>query len=202
MSKLLARVVPALAVVGLGALASSANAATLNLIKTNPDVFSDMVVINYTASSGKFTAMGVAESITPGGSISAGSFSLTAFLSSTGTPVSNAATLLTITGNSGTTFYSSTHLSAFGFSTLSDASTQLFEFVFSPGTIPGGLPGSIGVKLNGQVTAGYSTNLFTKDFASVAFGNADTFPVPLPSAALMGLSTMAFVPIVLRRKKA
>ena len=223
MSKLLCGV-STLAVLAVGFFASAANAAPLNLISvpTSADVQSNNVSVTYSSSTKIFFATGTATQLTlfPNTVSSVptiGSFTLTATFSSidpsSGQPLALPSATLSVTGNSGAiTYFNSSALEQFGFSTNGDIpsttrSPQVFEFIFAPDKGLYGTSNKIGVIIATDVNDPYAASFFKAGFNNTT-GNlnfsatADTYAVvPLPNAAYMGFVGLALLPLFMRRRR-
>ncbi len=203
-----------LAALFIGAVSTSALAAPITpLVGTQPDVFMDTGSITYTVSNKTLVATGTAEYVTNGSktNITSGTFSLTAKLATvSGTGSSevfstvNPGSFITITGAGPTTYFNSTNLLQFGYSTV--AGSDDFQFIFGPGTGADYQAGKdIAVSLHGTGGTTYAptTTALDANFGEVFLptSTADTFnvtPAPEPaSIALVGLA----VPMLLRRRK-
>ena len=206
----------ALVALTVGSTAGKADAALLGITSRNPDVSSNSVWMTYTVTDavnhfGTLTAHGSASLLTPPvgspAAISNGTFDLTAKLHygplSTDPVTAVAGSSLSITGDAGSgaeTFFSSSTLSQFGFST----SKATYDFWFSPGAgTKDASNGPIGVILHEDPydNAGYLAGLFTQNFGNGTDirGYADAFPVPEP--ATVTLLGTAVIPLLLRRRR-
>ncbi len=200
------------AVVLTTALAGSAFAATITLTGTQPDVYMDTGSITYTASTKTLVATGTAEYVTNGTktNITAGTFVLTAKLATVSGSGStevfstvNPGSSLSITGAGPTTYFASSNLLQFGYSTV--AGSDDFQFIFGPGTgIDYQAGKDIAVSLHGDGGTTYSvTKGLDQNFAETFLptSTSDTFNVtatPEPaSISLMGLA----IPMLLRRRR-
>jgi len=224
MSKRFVHLAAALAVL---AFSASAQAGSLGLVSGHPDITSINVPIEYTYSSGtgsfvvNYGTTSALNGITLTG---AGQLNLTANFNVIGsgatailTPTSGSS--LSVTGNTGSglqTFFASSSLLAVSFTTDTGTGNpnnfETFEFLFGPGTPGTSLYGSqnIGIILSSNLPASYASNFMNGSFTTKTgeqhlyqSGNADTFAVPLPPAAFMGLSALVCVPLLrLRRRRA
>ncbi len=197
----------ALAVLALaGVFASSARASSLGLVSAPPDMTASYVSVSYTQSNGKFQATGYTTAFDYTPIPSGGTFTLDAYLSGSGAPISGT---LNVTDGSGNVYFSSTDLEQFSFTTNSDPSPETFEFLFGPGTAGSsiyGTSGPIGVILVTGVNDPYAGSLFAADFNNIDNGlylsaTSDTYAVPLPRAAYMGFAGLALLPLLLRRRR-
>ncbi|HVX87269.1 MAG TPA: hypothetical protein VH253_20965 [Phycisphaerae bacterium] len=222
----------AAAVVGLS---GAAQAAPLT-ISGYPDLASNELNVSYTYNSttqiGTFVITGTVDPGNPwelwnsAGSrmaspivgdheYTSGTFSLTANIQVTGaTTFSNLSGSLTVNAPGSTPLFTSSTLSAFGFSTGSTGNgVDQWQFEFTNGGGTYGALGQIGVDVTGDMTKyavsggansgqAYDTVSvdLTESFSSVPLGGeADTFVVvPLPRAAMMGLAVPLL--LVLRRR--
>ena len=119
----------------------------------------------------------------PDNSITAGTFTLTAMINSSGVLTSGS---LSITGTipslgSGSPLLPA-NLTALGFSDW--PVTQIFEFIGTTtgGSQAAGMGSQIGTILN--LGSGFNGS-FASNFANSGFGNADTFRIPAPGAGLV-----------------
>lgn len=165
-----------------------------------PDVYSALISFGYVASTNKFTASGSTQSInTNSGSTSvSGTFSLVAYVDSSGNPISGDADTLTITGPSSTTLFHSgtgqsvTPLSAFGFVFNSTQSTNVYnaffdmEYVEDSTAGTSAAPGAIvGLTLSDTVTLSTAPS-FGANFSGTAFDAvSDAFPLPEPTSGML-----------------
>ena len=189
------RPIALIASTAVAALAGSAVAAPLNLAGGLPDASAGFIKVTYNAGTGAFSATGLSQNLNfPGMGINNPlgnkAFTLTAVIDNAGNASSAA---LEVRGNFVTNdrvLFKSNRLQAFGF-----GATRKFEFVFLNDTgeiLP--VNGQIGVILigNGLSFAG-GVPTFTSSFNNQpipqipATGNADTFFIPTPGAAMLGL---------------
>ncbi len=180
------------------ALAGTAVAAPLNLVGGLPDASAGFIHVTYNAGSGAFSAVGLTQNLNmPGFGINNALgnklFSLQATIDNAGNASS---ATLEVRGNFITNdrvLFKSSRLQAFGF-----GATRKFEFVFLNDTgeiLP--VNGEIGVILigNGLSFPG-GVPSFTSSFNNrplpqvPATGNADTFFIPTPGTAALGLVGM------------
>lgn len=186
------------AAIGVVGMSAGAHAAALNLVPGRPDVFSNEVLVSYNSSTGLLTATGFTQNmvLTPGGSqinlIGGGAvnmFNLSVTINNDGTIGNGGAGSMSVKGDylsNDVTLLSAITLSQFGFS------NGVLEFVFSAtgagGTVNPG-PQSVGVILSDASTGAAFSN-FNVSFSNAStggLGTVDTFVIPTPASAMLGL---------------
>lgn len=181
-----------LAATAVSIATGSASAVSLGLFKTDPDVASGFIGVDYDAVSHVFSAVGFTQNLElpPASSLGNRLFSLTALIDNNGNLLSGGAAL-TVRGDFGGSdqlLFSSTSIIDFGFSAFNK-----FEFRF---TQQAGSLASVGATIGTiLVDTGLSFPGGTPDFHASFSGrifpggpgaaNADTF-APAPSPALSG----------------
>jgi hypothetical protein len=168
------------------AASSVASASTLNLTAGGPfDVPDGFIAVNYNATSHLFSA-----------SAFDGTFSLTASISNAGVPLSNVATL-SVTGTGGSPVNFSSNSLFPSITNFASGAVDRFEFIFQQTSGVNATAGSrVGVILSGFFgTFPGNTPSFASNFSNVSSGfgqgTVDTFPVPAPATALLGLGLLA-----------
>jgi hypothetical protein len=171
---------------------SPAQATPLNLITGPPDIYSNLITANYTASTGAFTANGTSDMLNGVNLSPTGIFALSATISNSGIASSVS---LAITGNGSSNLLSGSQLIGFGFS------NNILEFLV--GNLSGDLAsqytsGNAGVVLN-QI--GFPGS-FASDFSTEhPVGASDTGnPVPEPSTIILVLTGVGMALIVRKRQ--
>ncbi len=168
-----------------------ASATPLNLVPGRPDVFSSFTTISYSASTHVLTANGFTQNlalnfVNPAINIGGNrAFTLSAIINNNGT-ISGVGSLSVFGnyGGSNVLLMSASSLSQFGFS------NGKLEFVFGGGGAGGSLnPASVqtGVILT---DSSMSFSSFTSSFTNSDNGVSDTYLIPSPGVALLGVSGM------------